>query len=157
MKLWLGAVAIAVGFTLSSSTHAADYYFASTNEAGWFFVDLENVETVEGSVKSAWTLTIHNKTEERGSAYRRNRGWFNCEKRWYIPLEFYDYRLDGKVRDNGRYSVHRIDVRPGSVLESQLDLVCTTTPNPAARLGDVVPLKLTELFREKAKADKEKQ
>jgi hypothetical protein len=102
MKLWLGAAAIAAGVTLSSSTHAADYYFASASETGWFFVDLEKIETLKGGVKSAWTLMIHNTTEEHGSAYRRDEGWFNCEKRWYIALEFYDYRLDGKVRDNGR-------------------------------------------------------
>ncbi|CAN5141964.1 hypothetical protein BH10PSE3_BH10PSE3_21150 [soil metagenome] len=154
MKSWLGVAAIATGVALSGSACAADYYFASASKTGWFFVDLEKVEAIEDSIRSTWTLTIYDKTEERGSAYVRTQGWFECDKKLYLARKFYDYRLDGKVRDYGNYSVRWNEVRPGSVLETQMELVCTKTPNPEVRLGDVEPLQLTKRFREKAAAEK---
>jgi len=154
MKSWLGAAAMAAGVALSGSAYAADYYFASASKAGWFFVDLEKVETIDDGVRSAWTLMIHDTTEERGSAYVRTEGLFACEKKLYFPQKFYDYRLDGKVRDYGRYSSRWNKVGPGSVLETQMELVCAKTPNPELRLGDVAPLALTQRLREKAAAKK---
>jgi hypothetical protein len=152
--VWFGVAAMAAGIALSGSARAADYYFASVSEAGWFFVDLEKVETVTPNIKSAWALTIYNKSEERGSAYLRVQAWFDCEKKVFIPLKFYDYRLDGKVRDYGKYSIKRVQVQPGTVLESQLDFVCATNPDPRARLGDVEPLALTKRLRAKAAEEK---